>query len=74
MQQIERRKSPNATLQQAADYLSVSARTVQNLQTRGVLGVVYLGKRRLFRWSELERIARKGVPLARAAEVEEPLR
>jgi len=57
------RKSPNASLEQAADYLQVSQRTVQNFQIRGLIKTVYLGKRRFFRWDDLERIAKKGVPL-----------
>lgn len=59
---MEIRKSPNATLQQAAEYLQVSLRTVQNYQRRGVLRTVYLGGRRFFRWNELQRLARNGVP------------
>lgn len=61
---MEVRKSPIATLEEAADYLRVSLKTVQNYQRRGVLKTVHLGKRRFFRWSELEHIARKGVPPA----------
>jgi excisionase family DNA binding protein len=61
---MEFRQSPNATLQQAAQYLQVSVRTVQNYQNRGVLKTVYLGGRRFFRWSDLERIAKTGVSVA----------
>ena len=57
------RKSPNATLEQAAAYLQVSQRTVQNYQNRGVLKTVYLGGRRFYRWDDVERIAKRGVPL-----------
>ena len=57
------RKSPNATLEQAARFLQVSLRSVQNYQDRGLLRTVYLGKRRFFRWSDLERLAKQGVPL-----------
>jgi hypothetical protein len=57
----EIRKSPNATLQQAADFLKVSQRSVQNYQDRGLLKTVYFGRRRFFRWSDLERLAKTGV-------------
>ena len=56
------RKSPNATLEQAAEFLQVSSRTVQNWQDRGLLNTVYFGRRRFFRWSELEKLAKTGVP------------
>lgn len=56
------RKSPNATLEQAAAFLQVSPRSVQNYQDRGLLSVVYLGRRRFFKWSELEKLAKTGVP------------
>ena len=55
------RQSPNATLEQAAKFLQVSPRTVQNLQIRGLLKPVHLGYRRFFHWAELEKLARKGV-------------
>jgi predicted site-specific integrase-resolvase len=56
------KKSPNATLEQAANFLQVSLRTVQNYQDRGLLKTVYLGRRRFFKWSELEKLAKHGVP------------
>ena len=61
MESESARKSPNATLEQAAAYLQVSPRTVQNYQDRGLLQTVYFGKRRFFRWAELEKLARTGV-------------
>jgi predicted site-specific integrase-resolvase len=54
------RQSPNATLKESAQFLKISPRTVQNYQARGLLKVVYLGKRRFFRWTELEKLARLG--------------
>jgi hypothetical protein len=57
----EIKKSPNATLRQAAEFLQVSERSVQNYQTRGLLNTVYFGKKRFFKWAELERLARRGV-------------
>jgi helix-turn-helix protein len=54
------RKSPNATLEEAARFLKVSERSVQNYQDRGLLKTVYLGRRRFFRWVELERLANNG--------------
>lgn len=67
--EAETRKSPNATLEQAARFLQVSARTVQNYQDRGLLPTVYFGRRRFFRWNDLERLAKSGVSLG----VEAPL-
>ena len=52
------RKSPNATLDEAARFLGIS----QNYQDRGLLQTVYFGRRRLFRWAELEKLAKTGVP------------
>jgi len=63
-EQMETRQSPNATLQQAAAYLRVSERSVQNYQDRGLLKPVRFGKRRFFRWSELQKLAKNGVPPA----------
>jgi excisionase family DNA binding protein len=51
----------NATLDEAARYLKVSRRCVQNWQDRGLLKPIYFGRRRLFPWVELEKLARKGV-------------
>ena len=51
----------NATLKQAAAYLQVSDRTIQNFEYRGLLRPVRLGRRRFYRWSELVRIAKNGV-------------
>jgi hypothetical protein len=55
------RNSPNATLEQAATYLQVSVRTVQNYQDRGLLKTIHFGRRRFYRWSELEKLAKNGV-------------
>jgi excisionase family DNA binding protein len=57
-------KLPNLSLDQAAEYLQLSPRTVQNLQNRGFLKVVRFGKRRFFRRSDVEKLARQGVSLA----------
>ena len=54
------RKPLNATLEEAADFLRQSERQVQNYQNRGLLKPVYFGRRRFFRWSELERLAKTG--------------
>lgn len=54
------RKSPIATLAEAAEYLKVSPRTVLNLQARGLLKTVPLMRRRFFTWESLEKLARKG--------------
>jgi len=59
----ETRQSPSATLQQAAAFLQVSERSVQNYMDRGLLKPVRLGRRRFFRWSELEKLAKNGVPV-----------
>ena len=56
------RKSPNATLEQAAQFLQVSLRTVQNYQNRGLLKTIYLGRRRFFRWADIEKLAKRGAP------------
>jgi hypothetical protein len=55
------RKSPNATVEQAANYLHLSKRMVQEYQARGLLKPVYFGKRRFFRWADIERLAKSGV-------------
>jgi len=57
----ETRHSPNATLEQVAAYLQVSERSVQNYMVRGLLRPVYLGRRRFFRWAEIEKLAKNGV-------------
>jgi len=56
------RKSPNATLEQAAAFLQMSERWVLNCVENGLLNPIYFGKRRFFRWSELEKLAKRGVP------------
>ncbi len=61
METPEKRKSPNATLEEAADFLGVSKRSVQNYQDRGLLKTIHFGRRRLFRWVELEKLAKTGV-------------
>jgi hypothetical protein len=40
----------------------VSERSVLNYQDQGLLTPVYFGKKRMFRWSEVEKLARTGVP------------
>ncbi len=60
----ELRNSPNATLEQAAAFLHVSPRSVQNYQDQGLLKVVRFGRRRFFRWAELEKLAKTGVARA----------
>ncbi len=44
----------------AAAHLSVCERTILNLVARGALRPVYILRRRLFRRSDLERIAKHG--------------
>ena len=51
----------NANVKQAAQYLGVSTKTILNYMDRGKLKPVYLDRRRFFKWSELERIAKNGV-------------
>ena len=53
-------RSPHASLRQAAAYLQVCEKTVLNFAGRGQLKPVRLGRRRFFRWSELERLAKHG--------------
>ena len=60
------RKSPNATLEQAAKFLQLSTRSVQNYQDRGLLKPIYFGRRRFFRWAEVERLARRGAQVVHA--------
>jgi hypothetical protein len=57
------RKSPLATVEQAVEFLHVSPRTVMNLQARGLLKTVPIGRRRFFTWASLEKIARIGASL-----------
>ena len=61
MEDVYARQSPNATLEQAARFLQVSPRSVQNYQDRGLLKPVRLGRGRFFRWVELERLAKTGI-------------
>lgn len=56
------RKRPNGLLDEVADFLCVSERSVLNYQQEGLLTPVYFGKKRMFRWSEVEKLARTGVP------------
>jgi excisionase family DNA binding protein len=52
----------NCTLEEAADFLKVSKRTLQNYQDRGLLNPVYFGKLRRFRWAEVLKLEKTGVP------------
>ena len=56
----------NATLRRAAEWLQVTERTVQNIADRGLLKPVRIGRRRFFRWSELEKLAKYGCKIERA--------
>jgi hypothetical protein len=56
----ELRKSPLATMEQAAAYLQVSTRSVTNYQSMGWVDVRYIGKRRFFTWASLEKLAKRG--------------
>ncbi len=51
----------NATLDEAAEYLNVSRRTVQMYQERGLLKPVRFGKLRRFRWKEIKQLEKTGV-------------
>jgi DNA-binding transcriptional MerR regulator len=55
-----RERPANATQAQGAAYLQLSRRTMQNLQDRGLLKPIYFGRRRFYRWSDLERLAKTG--------------
>lgn len=50
------------TLDEVAAYLRVSRRTVLNYVGRGLLNPVYFGRLRRFRWSEVLKLERTGVP------------
>jgi len=52
----------SCTLEQAASFLNVSRRTIQNYQDRGLLTPVYFGKLRRFRWAEVLKLEKTGVP------------
>jgi excisionase family DNA binding protein len=52
----------NCTLEEAAAFLKVSRRTIQNYQDRGLLTPVYFGKLRRFRWAEVLKLEKTGVP------------
>jgi len=54
------RPAANATLKQAAAFLQVSDKTILNLADRKALKPVRIGRRRFFKWSELERLAKHG--------------
>jgi len=54
----------NCTLEEAALFLKVSRRTIQNYQDRGLLTPVYFGKLRRFRWAEVLKLEKTGVPSA----------
>jgi len=53
-------KPGTASLRQAAEYLQVCEKTILNFAARKWLTPVPLGRRRFFRWSELERLAKHG--------------
>lgn len=55
-------RTANATLEQAAQFLQVSLRTVQNYMDKGLLNPIRFGRRRFFKWAELEKLAKHGVP------------
>ena len=57
---METRKSPLATMEQAAEYLQVSTRSLTNYQSRGWVDVRYIGKRRFFTWASLEKLVKTG--------------
>jgi excisionase family DNA binding protein len=63
-----RRKPQNATLDEVAAYLGVSRRTVQNYQDRALLTPVYFGKLRKFRWAEVLKLEKTGVPRSATTE------
>jgi hypothetical protein len=48
----------NATSEQAVDFLQLCRRSVMDYQKAGLLKPVYFGRRRFFRWSDLERLAK----------------
>jgi excisionase family DNA binding protein len=56
--------SPWLSLAEAAKYLSVSARTLQRLASRGRIRSTTLGRRRLFHRDELDRLAAAGEGVA----------
>jgi hypothetical protein len=58
-----KRESPNAELPEAAAFLKVCPRTVLNLEARGLLKTVRFGRRRLFTWASLKKVARTGASL-----------
>jgi len=62
MQSESTPKPSNGTLKQVAAYMQLSERSVQNYAEWGLLKPVYFGKRRMFRWAEVEKLARTGVP------------
>ncbi len=51
----------NATVDEAADYLKVSRRTIQTYQERGLLKPIYFGKLRRYRWQEIQQLEKSGV-------------
>ena len=62
------RRPKNCTLEEAAEFLNVSRRTIQNYQDRGLLKPVYFGKLRRFRWSEILKLEKTGVPSERVSQ------
>lgn len=52
----------NATMEEAMAYLQLSQRTLQYYVERGLLKPVRFGKLRRFRWAEIGKIEKNGVP------------
>jgi hypothetical protein len=61
METETKRLAPYAELQEAANWLKVCPRTVLNLEARGLLRTVRIGRRRFFTWESLQKLARTGV-------------
>jgi excisionase family DNA binding protein len=50
-----------ATLEEAADFLKVSPRTLQLWQAQGLLRTVHFGRLRRFLWAEIKQLEKSGV-------------
>ena len=57
----DKRERLNATLEETAEYLKLSRRTVQLYQERGLLKPIRFGKLRRFRWKEIKELEKNGV-------------